>query len=416
MTDYRNKFQVYSKEFELIFSKEADIDDVVMSSDGNIVALLNDESYETYVPYSYSDEMRGRVEVLDIEGATRTLSERFAFFEYSHLQSHIQKILADIDKGGAGATFEYADVFPFSEDDIRSLTREVGAIEAFAEAVGYDASHFSKNVYDMFLGESGKRVKEFVKSSGEKFIAEITVYAKNFKYGLDTMNVVNTILSRVAFESESEKLFAYEIYDAYLGNVSRDADAVTVLLKKIEQIVRAGLFSDLRSALDAEFDGERSLMYLGREKPAGMPAKAFLEFLESTELLDVKEWRDFTPNDAVDIFDAGVIDPVFLYYFGKKGFVTDEQLNSAFNNFVAQGKTLHQATIELLEEQIVKEVKGQSAEKGVFVRELLQNMIDASKNNIVLSMRARGKNMAIRQKLRLCATKNTMTKMRACIL
>ncbi len=97
-----------------------------------------------------------------------------------------------------------------------------------------------------------------------------------------------------------------------------------------------------------------------------MPGKIFLDYLESNIDLDVKTQEKFTPDNSENIFNQTEVDPIELYYWSKKGIITDNDLKNKLGTIEINDKIKNN-----IKERIKKEIKGQSAEEGVYLREFL---------------------------------------------
>ncbi len=172
--------------------------------------------------------------------------------------------------------------------------------------------------------------------------------------------------------------FFYGIIDAYLNNTPSNKQNIEVLLSKLKDVQKTAIFTTFKSSLQGEYDGQKVISYLGKNRDSHMPANTFLRYLESNYKLDIKEMSSIIPKEgAVDIFGENSIGSEELYLLAGKGNIDDDRVAKTLQERRKENKKISKHTEMLITEQIKKEIRGQGAEEGIYVREIFQNVGDA---------------------------------------
>lgn len=300
---------------------------------------------------------------------------------YARYTDAVRRVVSMLTTGGGIDAFTLENVFPLSEASVVSLSQHVVVARARRAAMSkeYQAHALSP---DLFLGETGKLLAAFIADQDQHKLD----FVSRLLDGVDDPIPLFAVLEDVydgyrVFSSRTDRdqaLF-FGTLGMFAQSVSQEPDRLIGLAAKLSRIARHAVYETFRAYMEGTYDDHPVISYLGKKKEETMPAKPFLEYLESKSVLDIREGEPFVPDDAIDVLPWGEVPGIALYYHGRKGKIADSDLADSLERFVQDHREIPAATQELLREQIKKEIYGQAAEGGVRVREMLQNMIDAAR-------------------------------------
>ncbi len=347
------------------------------SLENGLIGLRFEDGFQTLDYYHFSQKIIGQVNenelVVQIKNIINSLDD--SLIDKTDIEeiliSRVRNKLKEIEK---------------NEQDFEGINNLLSKPEQLSQVFSYlqkkeqqfqeyQISTYLRNTILSLMTDPKTTEQLFSKLEDNSLQVEMVLSIQKFKLLENNIEEFSNLLKDI--DNLYERNFFYSIVDKYLNNIDKSKQDIGLLLDKLSRIKQASIFTTFKSALQGEYNGKSILSYLGKEKDPQMPAGVFLKFLESDINLEIKEAESIIPQKAENIFEESGIDPVELYIIAGQGNVSDEDVIKVLKERRKNKKEISLNTRELIEEQIKKEIRGQSSEEGIYVREIFQNVGDA---------------------------------------